>query len=90
METNNRNRLARLDGPLIGEEGGVPTAIVSRASNCSSKVRRRQNRGYKEKGLQRYDTRIDDTDDDDSDDSSFQSAKSSSTGYTKSRSRNRR
>ena len=40
IETNNQIRLARLDGLLIGEEGGVPTAIVSRASNCSSKVRK--------------------------------------------------
>ena len=90
IETNNRNRLARLDGLVIGEEGGVPTAIVSTASNRSSKVRRRQNRGNSGQHLKRYDPRIDDNDDDDSDDSSFLSAKSSSTGYTKSRSRNRR
>ena len=43
IETDNRHRLTRSDGLLIGEEGGVPTAIVSRASNCSSKIRRQQN-----------------------------------------------
>ena len=42
IENNNQNRLARLDGLPIGE-GDILTVIISRSSNYTSKVCRRQN-----------------------------------------------
>ena len=75
IENNNQNRLARLDGLPIGE-GDILTVIISRSSNYTSKVCRRQNWGNNGKFSKRYDSQIDDSDD--SDDSSFVNVKSSS------------